>query len=176
MSNSVLVAYATRAGSTRGVAEAVAAVLSENGFMVDLLKAREVRSLDEYAAVLLGAPLYMFHWHADALGFLSRLRPALVQRPVAVFALGPFHDDEKEKQGAREMLAKELDKYSWFKPVDVQIFAGAFNPSELGFPYNLLMAFPGNPMKKMPPSDERNWPEIKGWAAKVTSRWKEKVV
>jgi len=171
MSNNVLVAYATSAGSTKGVAETVAAVLGENGCKVDLRKAREVRALDEYGAVILGAPLYMFHWHADALGFLRRLRPALVQRPVAVFALGPFHDDEKEKQGAREQLAKELAKFPWFEPVDVQIFAGAFDPSKLGFPYNLLMAFPGNPMKKIPPSDERNWPEIKAWAASIASQW-----
>ena len=175
MSETVLVAYATRAGSTQGVAEAVAAVLGENGFKADLRQAREVRSLDGYAGVILGAPLYMFHWHGDALGFLNRLQSSLVRMPVAIFALGPFHDDEKEKQGAREMLDKELARYPWFKPVDLQIFAGAYDPSKLGFPYSLLMAFPGNPMKKMAPSDARNWPEIQGWAAAIASQWQGKI-
>jgi len=175
MSDKVLVAYASRAGSTQGVAEAIASVLGEKGIQCDLKKAREVRTLDGYRAVILGAPLYMFHWHADALGFLGRLHPALEQRKVAVFALGPFHDDEKEKQGARQQLDKELAKYPWFKPVDVRIFAGAFDPSKLGFPYSLLMAFPANPLKKMPPSDERNWPEIKAWAAAMADGIKGKI-
>ena len=155
MSETVLIVYATRAGSTQGVAVAVAAVLGENGLKVDLRKAKDVRSVDGYSAVILGAPLYMFRWHGDAMGFLSRLHQGLVQRPVAVFALGPFHDDEKEKQGAREMLDKELAKFPWFKPVEVKVFAGAYDPSKLGFPYNLLMALPANPMKKMPPSEAR---------------------
>jgi menaquinone-dependent protoporphyrinogen oxidase len=175
MSEQVLVAYASRAGSSQGVAEAIAAVLGENGIKNELRKAREVRSLDGYGAIILGAPLYMFHWHADALNFLSRLRPALLKRPVAVFVLGPFHDDEKEKQGAREQLDKELAKYPWFKPLDIQIFAGAFDPKKLGFPYSLLIALPANPMKKMPPSDARNWPEIRSWAATIGAQLKEKI-
>lgn len=174
MSEAVLVAYATHAGSTQGVAEAVAGVLGENDFKVDLRKAKEVRSLDGYASVILGAPLYMFRWHADALGFLNRLHSSLVRVPVAVFALGPFHDDEKEKLDARVTLDKELAKFPWFQPADIQVFAGAFDPAKLGFPYSLLMAFPGNPMNKIPPSDARNWPEIKGWAAAIAGQWKEK--
>ena len=175
MSETVLVAYATRAGSTQGVAEAIAAVLGENGIKHDLKKLRDVRTLEGYAAVILGAPLYMFRWHADAHSFLSRQRLALAGLPVAVFVLGPFHDDEKEKQGARDQLDKELAKYPWFKPVDIQIFAGVFDPSKLGFPYSLLMALPANPMSKMPPSDARNWPEIRAWAASIAAQLKEKI-
>jgi menaquinone-dependent protoporphyrinogen oxidase len=82
MSTSVLVAYATRYGSTQEVAEAVAATLRERGLAVDIGPMREVRTLDQYHAVVLGAPLYMFHWHKDALHFLARHREALTQRPV----------------------------------------------------------------------------------------------
>lgn len=171
MSNSVLVAYATHAGSTQGVAEAIAAVVGENGLKADLRKAREVRSLQEYDAVILGAPLYVFRWHAEAMGFLKRLRSSVEKMPVAVFALGPFHEDEKEKQDARQLLDKELAKFSWFHPVDIRIFAGAFDPTKLGFFYRLLMVFPANPMKNVPPSDARNWPEIKEWAAILAKQW-----
>jgi menaquinone-dependent protoporphyrinogen oxidase len=88
MSTAVLVAYATRYGSTQEVAEAVAATLREGGLEVDLQPMREVGTLTGYSAVVLGAPLYMFRWHKDALRFLSRHRQALAGRPVAVFALG----------------------------------------------------------------------------------------
>ena len=89
MSASVLVAYATRYGSTQEVAESVAATLRECGLEVDIGPMRDVRTLDQYRSVVLGAPLYMMHWHKDALHFLARHREALTARPVAIFALGP---------------------------------------------------------------------------------------
>jgi len=92
MSARILVAYTTRNGSTQEVAEAVATTLREHGLEVDIQPMRQVRTLADYQAVVLGAPLYMFRWHKDALRFLSRHREALTERPVAIFALGPFHD------------------------------------------------------------------------------------
>ena len=77
----VLVTSATRSGSTQEVAEAVAAALRERGLIVDVGHVRQVRNLDQYRAVVLGAPLYLFHWHKDALRFLARHRTALTQRP-----------------------------------------------------------------------------------------------
>ncbi len=61
MSNSILVTFSTIYGSTQEVAERVAATLREQGLDVDLLPIKQVRSLDPYRAVVLGAPLYMFH-------------------------------------------------------------------------------------------------------------------
>jgi len=79
-----------------------------------------------YSVVVLGAPLYMFRWHKDARHFLSRHREALTQRPVAIFALGPFTTgDEKEWQGSREQLNKELAGFPWLTPVALEIFGAA---------------------------------------------------
>ena len=61
MSASVLVAYATRYGSTQEVAEAVAATLRERRLAVDIEPMRQVRTLDRNRAIVLGASLYMFH-------------------------------------------------------------------------------------------------------------------
>lgn len=63
MSESVLVAYATRYGSTQEVAEAVAATLRERGLEVDIQPMRKVRALAGYSAVVLGAPLYTIVSH-----------------------------------------------------------------------------------------------------------------
>jgi menaquinone-dependent protoporphyrinogen oxidase len=159
MSASILVAYATRYGSTQEVAEAVAATLRERGLAVDIQPMRNVRTLDQYRAIVLGAPLYLFHWHTDALHFLARHREALMQRPVAIFALGPFHAEEKEFQGAREQLDKELAKFPWLTPQAITIFGGKFDPQKLTFPYNLLPA-----LKNMPESSVRDWTAIRTWA------------
>ena len=166
MSTSVLVAYATRYGSTQEVAEAVAATLRERGLAVDIGPMQEVRTLDQYGAVVLGAPLYMFHWHKDALRFLARHREALLPRPVAIFALGPFHADEKEFQEARGQLDKELVKFPWLIPAAIAIFGGKFDPQKLTFPYNLVPA-----LKNMPASDVRDWTAIRAWASDLATQF-----
>ena len=159
MSDSILVAYATRYGSTQEVAEAVAETLRESGLEVDLQPMREVRSLEGYGAVVVGAALYMYRWHKDARRFLSRHRKALVELPVAVFALGPVKDprDEEEWQNSRDQLDKELAKHAWLKPVAVEILGGKFDPALLRFPLNV---FAGSE----PASDIRDWEAIGAWA------------
>ncbi len=165
MSDSVLVAYATQYGSTQEVAEAVASTLRERGLAVDIQPMRDVRSLEQYRAVVLGAPLYLFHWHKDALHFLARHREALTQRPVAIFALGPIHTEEKEFQGAREQLDKELAKFPWLRPEAIAIFGGKFDPQKLTFPHNLVPA-----LKNMPASDIRDWTAIRAWASDLAAQ------
>jgi menaquinone-dependent protoporphyrinogen oxidase len=164
MSASILVTYATRYGSTQEVAEAVAATLRERGLTADLVPMREVQVLDQYRAVVLGAPLYMFRWHKDALHFLTRHRAALTTRPVAVFALGPFHAEEKEFQEVRKQLDKELAKFPWLTPKTMAIFGGTFDPQKLAFPYSLIPA-----LKNMPASDARDWAVIVSWASELAA-------
>ena len=157
MSSLVLVGYATRYGSTQEVAEAVAATLRECGLEVDIQPMRKVGTLAGYSAVVLGAPLFMFRWHKDALSFLSRHREALTERPVAIIALGPVHDpyDEDEWQSSHDQLDKELAKYPWLRPVALEMFGGKYDPAKLRFPINLLAG-------KEPASDLRDWTAIRG--------------
>ena len=159
MKPSVLVTFATRYGSTREVAQSIADTLKESGIEVDFQPIREVRSVEKYQAVVLGAPLYMFRWHKDARRFLSKHRKDIVQRPIAIFALGPIHDEEKEWQDVQKQLDKALAKYPWLNPAAVEIFGGRFDPARLRFPYSFLPA-----MKKIPASDIRDWTKIKSWA------------
>ena len=164
MSDSILVAYATRYGSTQEVAEAVAATLRESGLEVEIQPMRKVRVLASYRAVVLGAPIYIGSLHKDAQRFLSQHHEALSKRPVAVFALGPTHDDEKERQGARAQLDKELAKFPWFTPVALELFGGKYNPAKLRFPDNLIARLPASPLHNEPVSDVRDWTAIRAWA------------
>jgi menaquinone-dependent protoporphyrinogen oxidase len=165
MSASVLVGYATVYGSTQEVAESIAETLHIEGCEVSLQPARKVHSLAGVQMVVLGAPLYMFRWHNDARHFLSKHRKALQSIPVAIFALGPFHNKEDEMQTARETLDKELAKYAWLAPAAIEVFPGKFDPNRLRFPYSLI-----GPLKKMPPSDERDWDVIRAWASSLAAK------
>lgn len=165
MSSLILVGYATRYGSTQEVAETVATTLRECGLEVDVQPLRKVATLAKYSGVVLGAPLFMFHWHKDAHGFLSRHRRDLLERSVAVFVLGPVHDphDEKEWEASRSQLDQELAKHPWFKPIALEMFGGKYDPAKLGF---LLSKMAG----KEPASDIRDWTAIRAWATSLAPR------
>lgn len=164
MSSMTLVGYATRYGSTQEVAEEIAATLGEAGQEVELLPLHQVHSLEAYQAVVMGAPLFMFHWHKDALRFLARHQKALQERPVAVFVLGPTHEpyDEKEWQDSQDQLDLALAKFEWFKPRSVQMFGGKYDPTKLRFPLSLMAG-------EVPASDIRDWAAIRSWAVALKS-------
>lgn len=161
--NKVLVAYATMSGSTQEIAEFVRQELVGLGIEVDLRPCREVASLQDYCAVVVGAPLYMFHLHKDAVRFFQRHQKPLVHLPVAVFAGGAYGPNvETDSLEVRKNLDAELAKFCWLKPASVQLVGGRFDPARLRFPYNLIPA-----LKQAPPSDARNWDEIRAWAGSL---------
>jgi menaquinone-dependent protoporphyrinogen oxidase len=169
METKILMAYASKYGSTQEVAEAVAATLSESGLSVDLQPMRKARTLERYGAVVLGAPLYFGLWHKDALNFLSRNEDILPQRPVAIFALGPNSNDEKEMQGSRAQLDKELAKFPWLAPVVIEVFGGKY-PAKLRLPESLIAGLPASPLHGMLASDVRDWTAIRAWANSLVQK------
>lgn len=90
MSARVLVAYATKMGSTREIAEAIAQVLRDGGHRALAQPARDVRSLDDWDAVILGSAVYAAHWQKDARLFVDRFRDELRARPLWLFSGGPL--------------------------------------------------------------------------------------
>jgi menaquinone-dependent protoporphyrinogen oxidase len=171
MSPVVLVAYATKYGATQEVAESIAATLRENRLEVNCLPMRDAQTPSEYGAFVLGAPLYIGAWHKDAVHFVSRYREAIIQRPVAIFALGPVHRDEQEMQGSREQLEHELAKFPWLKPVALEVFVGKYDPARLRFPDSLVPKLPVSPLYNSPPSDERDWTAIRTWASNLAAKF-----
>ncbi|MCX8032624.1 MAG: flavodoxin domain-containing protein [Thermoleophilia bacterium] len=161
----VLVAFATRYGSTQEVAQALAAAIHGEGLDAEVRQLREVQSVDKYGGVVIGAPLQMGRWHKDALRFVDRHRDGLSSLAVAVFALGPTTDAEKDWSMARAQLDKELARFPWLRPFSVKVFGGRFDPALLRFPFTLL---PG--MKKLPASDVRDWAAIGEWGRELSAQ------
>ena len=158
---SILLAYASRFGSTQEVAETIASTLREDGLEVDLQPMQEVKSLDRYDAIVLGAAIYNARWNAVAHQFVSQHQDALTQLPVAIFTLGPLSASDAAKRNSRRQLDNELTKYPWLKPVAVEIFAGKYDPSKPGL---------GFFDRFVPARDLRNWDAIRAWANELSAQ------
>jgi len=157
-STHLLLAYATKHGSTKEVAESIAEALIANGHEVDVRAASDVRDLGGYDGVILGGALYMGRWHGDAIAFLVRHRHALATIPIAVFAMGPLTLADKDVAGARAQLDRALAKVKDVSPSAVAIFGGVVDPTTLRFPLSRIHA-----------SDARDWEAIAAWANDVAA-------
>jgi menaquinone-dependent protoporphyrinogen oxidase len=156
----ILVAHASRHGSTREVAEAVAATLRARGFAVDVIPAGEVGLLSQYAGVVLGGALYTGRLHKDARRFLARHRDELAGCALAVFALGPHTLEPADVAASRAQLDRAMRAVPELTPVSVAVFGGVVKPEELRFPFN-----------RMPASDARDWAAIAAWAEELAGRF-----
>jgi len=86
----VLVAFASKLGSTGEIAEAIAQVLRDGGHRALAMPARDVRTLDDWDAVILGSAVYAAFWQKDARRFTERFRDELAARPLWLFSGGPL--------------------------------------------------------------------------------------
>src|SRR4051812_47084627 len=160
MPDSILVAYATRHGSTREVAFAIAAALREQGLEASVRPAADVVTLRGYDGVVLGGALYTGRLHGDARRFLRRHRAALATLPLAVFAIGPRTLAPADVAGSRSQLERALAAGPGLQPLSTAIFGGVIDPKTLHFPLN-----------RIPPSDARDWPAIGAWANALAARF-----
>jgi menaquinone-dependent protoporphyrinogen oxidase len=185
----VLVAFATSAGSTREVAQAVAEEIGKSGLQVDLVPVGEVRSLKGYDGVVVGGPMIM-GWHRAARGFLKRHRRALREIPLALFATAmsltetgetslsgvPLYIDEtlpqppkqKGRLSLRERYATPanyvrpmLSATHPTKPVSIAFFGGRLDYGRLKW-WEVLFAMV---IIRARAGERRNWPAIRAWAA-----------
>ena len=167
MTTSILITYASSYGSTQEVAEDIAATLRAQDIAIDVCPIREVKTLTGYSAVVLGAPLYMFHLHKDAHRFLEKFQRDLTNGlPIAIFAGGPIEDTAEQWHDRRSDLDREVAKHPWLSPAAVQLIGGKFDPAKLRFPYSLLPA-----LRKMPAIDLRDWEAIRAWASTLTEQF-----
>jgi menaquinone-dependent protoporphyrinogen oxidase len=160
MTPTALVAYATKHGSTREVAEAVAERMNAYGIATFVRPADEVAALDGYESVVLGSAIYMGRLHPDARDFMRRHRRGLAARPLAVFAMGPRTLSDEEVARSHNQLGAALVKESTLRPCTTTVFGGVYDPVDHHFPFNRIAA-----------SDARDWRTIRAWADDVATRF-----
>jgi menaquinone-dependent protoporphyrinogen oxidase len=159
----VLVTYATRAGSTVGVAAAIGETLSKRGFQVDVKPVKENPAVEGYAAIIMGSAVNGANWLPEAIDFVRNNQDALNRLPTALFCVHIMNtgSDEKSLERRRAYL-KEVRPL--IPPVEEAYFAGmGMDPaSASGFERWIYRTF-----KIGPEGDCRDWNKINGWAETV---------
>jgi menaquinone-dependent protoporphyrinogen oxidase len=168
----VLVAYASRHGATRGIAERIAGTLEQNGLEVTLRSIEDVGSVGRYDAFVIGSAAYMSHWLKEAAQFVRREGSVLATRPVWLFSSGPIGTATVDAKGRDVVEASEPREFAEFSgvihPRDARIFFGAYDPdaAPIGFMERLGSRFTRLPAVReaLPAGDFRDWSEIEAWA------------
>jgi menaquinone-dependent protoporphyrinogen oxidase len=170
----VLVAYASRHGSTRGIAERIADRLRADGLAADVRPAAEVRDATSYDAFVVGGAAYMFHWLKEATTFVRRNQALLAARPTWLFSSGPIGTDTVDKQG-RAVLETTVPKefpglHDAIHPRGERVFFGAIDPAArpVGIAERFMALMPAA-RDALPRGDFRDWPAIDAWADRIAS-------
>jgi menaquinone-dependent protoporphyrinogen oxidase len=164
MSERILVAYASRCGSTGEVADVIGQELNAKGVTVDVQLVKNVTDLSPYKAVIIGSAIRMGSWLSEAKKFIKTHQQTLQGMPIAYFAVcGSLKEDTEENR--REALGYVEPMCKILKPVDVGVFAGVMDYSKLSFLSRLIIT----KLIKSPEGDFRNWETIRTWANNVHS-------
>ena len=169
---SILVAYATRHGATRGIAERIAERLRSNGLDAEARPAAEVHNAARYDAFVVGGAAYMFHWLGDATRFVQRNRVLLAERPTWLFSSGPVGTDTVDEKGRDVLVASVPKEFAELRdvihPRDEKVFFGAFDPDAkpIGIAERFVSLMPAA-KAALPRGDFRDWPAIDAWADRI---------
>jgi menaquinone-dependent protoporphyrinogen oxidase len=170
----VLVTYATRHGSTRGIAERIVERLCADGLDAELYPVAKVLDAARFDAFVVGGAAYMFHWLGDATSFVERHRTILAERPTWLFSSGPVGTDLVDKQG-RDVLETSVPKEfprlrELIRPRGERIFFGALDPGAkpIGVAERFMRLMPAA-RDALPTGDFRDWAAIDAWADEIAA-------
>ncbi len=163
MSDKILIAYASKTGSTVGVAEAIGKALVERGAQVDVRRVDEVRDLTPYRAVVIGSAIQDRQWLPEAMAFVQKHRSELAGKPVATFLV--CMTLAMKNQQHRESVKRWLDPVrSLITPVSEGFFAGRLDISRIPKFSDRLKFRASVALGVWSEGDHRDWEAIRAWA------------
>lgn len=157
----VLVAVASKHGSTYEIAEAIADEIQEAGITTELHEINQNPYLPGYDAAVIGSAVYMGRWLSEATKFLEKNQEQILKMPVWLFSSGPLGDDLMEDEGEPYNLNELLVSTN---ARDHKIFVGKLDKNDLGLGEKLIIR-----LVKAPTGDFRDWQDISDWAEEIVA-------
>lgn len=188
----ILIAYTTNAGSTEDVAREIAAAIAAPGDVVEVKRLEETTSLEDWDAVVVGAPMIL-GWSRAAVRFVKKHRKTLAGKQVAFFctAMALTAGEQKSQPGGPDIyidpelpcppmrpgrlsikeryallsnyLRPVLNAAPEVKPLSVAMFGGKLEYFRLKW-YQMLFVIVAI---QASPGDRRNMPAMREWAGRL---------
>lgn len=162
----VLVAFASAAGSTAGVAEWIAGALLARGHDVVLRSVGEITGVTGYDAFVIGSAVHDQAWLPAAADFLTENRRGLRGTPVWLFSVGS--PDALRGLFRRWAMLEEADILADLiedvTPVQHRLFTGVVTAATFGKLGALLFRVMGGRF-----GDFRDWDAIEKWSASIAA-------
>ncbi len=159
MNKNLLVAYASKYGATREIAEKIGEVIGKAGWQVKVLPVDGVRDLNTYTAIILGSAVYIGKWQKEAMKFLQANEKTLADRPVWLFSSGPTGEgDPVELLEGWRLPANMHATVERIRPREVVVFHGNIDPEKVNFIEKQAVK-----SLKKPFGDFRDWDAITAW-------------
>ncbi|WP_394771265.1 flavodoxin domain-containing protein [Lacisediminihabitans sp.] len=167
---SVLVAYASKYGSTEEIAERIAGRLRDLGQNALAVPAEAAGDPAGYDAIIVGSAVYLGSWRKEATEFVRHNRETLSARPVWLFSSGPLGTESTDVNGKdvqAEARPKEIDEFEReISPRGSHVFFGVLDPDKLAGRDRLMRRLP--PVREiLPEGDFRHWDEVDAWATSI---------
>jgi menaquinone-dependent protoporphyrinogen oxidase len=155
----VLVAYASKHGSTQGIAEHITEKLRQLGREVEIQPMDAVEDLGSYEAFVIGSAIYYGSWLKEATEWVRRNKTILARHQVWLFSSGPLGTDVTDA----EQQPKEIAEFQKaIRPRDQRIFFGAIDHDKLSFGERMMAK-----AVRAPKGDFRDWKAIEDWAESI---------
>jgi menaquinone-dependent protoporphyrinogen oxidase len=154
----VLVAAASRHGSTNAIAQTIGRTLAERGLRVEIRRMADVDTVFPYDAFVLGSAVYFGSWLRDAQQFLDEHLHVIATRPTWLFSSGPTGAPGADTGDAFDPAAL----LAMTQARGHRLFAGAIRRADLG-PNERLLAR----VLHVPEGDRRDWADVADWSNSV---------
>lgn len=157
----ILIAYASKHGATREIAEHIAEKLRQMGKETEIKAVDAVEHPERYEALVIGSAIYYGSWLKVATEWVHQNQAILAARPVWLFSSGPLGIEVKDTEPQPKEIA-EFQKT--IGPRGQQLFFGAIDHDHLSFAERMMVK-----AVRAPEGDFRDWEAIDAWAASIAS-------
>jgi menaquinone-dependent protoporphyrinogen oxidase len=155
----ILVAYASKHGSTQGIAERIAEKLRQLGIQAEARPVEEVSDPGSYQALVIGSAIYYGSWLKEATEWVRRNWAVEASLPMWLFSSGLLGTEVQDTEPQPKEMAEFREAIA---PRDQRIFFGALDSSRLSFAERMMVK-----AVRAPAGDFRDWQAIEDWAASI---------
>ncbi len=167
--NKILVAYATKSGSTAEIAKVIGDLLGEKDSGVTSAPVQEIKSITPYTHIILGTALRFEKPIHEMLTFVNRFQSELEQKPIACFSVGVYmkEDSVENREKTFGFLTPLLEKLP--QPQQIGLFGGKVDYAAIAPFWRFLVSMDRGGL--MSEGDWRDWSKIKRWTDVLAAAW-----